>query len=119
MALSYDIDGSLIRLTASGTYGTRDLMETVDAALSDRDAPETATLLVDVRGSEVDRTSEEMKQLTEFFASHADRLSRCAVVIARDVHYGLMRMAMAFAEDSPLELRVFRDLDEARTWLSH
>jgi tetrahydromethanopterin S-methyltransferase subunit E len=43
--------------------------------------------------------------------------SRVAMVATTDVHYGLSRMYQAFRSDSPLDLRVFRDMREARTWL--
>jgi len=38
-------------------------------------------------------------------------------VASNDVAYGLSRMYQAFRSESPLELRVFREMDEAREWL--
>lgn len=42
---------------------------------------------------------------------------KTAVVVSTDLDFGLGRMAEAYAVSLPRELRVFRDLDEARRWL--
>ena len=40
-----------------------------------------------------------------------------AIVVASDVAFGMARMFQIIREDAPEEVRVFRDIDEARRWL--
>ena len=40
-----------------------------------------------------------------------------ALVASEDFEFGLSRMWEAIAQDLPLEIKVFRDMDEARTWV--
>ena len=42
---------------------------------------------------------------------------RIAVVVDDDVAFGIVRMYMAYSDDVPVRINVFRDLDGARTWL--
>ena len=40
-----------------------------------------------------------------------------AIVVASEVAFGMARMFQIIREDAPEEVRVFRDIDEARRWL--
>lgn len=44
-------------------------------------------------------------------------LARWALVVSGLASYGMGRMAEALTDDSPVHLRVFRDLDEAKSWV--
>ena len=43
--------------------------------------------------------------------------SRVAIVVARDVDFGMARMFQVFAEDAGVEFEVFRELEAALDWL--
>jgi hypothetical protein len=43
--------------------------------------------------------------------------SRWAIVVHRDVDFGMARMVEALAEDQPTTIRVFRDREEGLRWL--
>lgn len=47
----------------------------------------------------------------------APERSRVAFVASGDVAYGLSRMYQVFRSRSPVDLRVFRDMEEAKRWL--
>ena len=42
---------------------------------------------------------------------------KLALVASEDFEFGMSRMWEAIAQDLPLEIKVFRDMDEARTWV--
>ncbi len=44
-------------------------------------------------------------------------IERTAFVAVRDTTFGLARMYELLAADSPVEIRVFRELAEAKSWL--
>ena len=76
--------------------------------------------LCDVRS---DIPAQAIWQLVDFHRHCAFRWGRakCALVASNNVVFGLGRMYAMCAEpvyEIPLEIHVFRDLDDAKTWLS-
>lgn len=61
-----------------------------------------------------------LTSLSLFVGRNLDRLAkRTALVISRDVDYGIGRMWQTFAEQkAPQERHLFRNIDEAYNWLS-
>jgi hypothetical protein len=49
----------------------------------------------------------------------ADRIgkARFAIVAQREYIFGLARMYQAMMEDSSIDIRTFREIDQARSWL--
>jgi hypothetical protein len=65
--------------------------------------------------------TQEMKILVARVAELASTRGprgRIAIVDARPAAYGMWRMYAALADDIPLRLMVFRDLETAEAWLS-
>ena len=52
-----------------------------------------------------------------FFKEQGIESIRSAAYCPQDLDYGYIRMYQAYAEDSPEEMQVFRDPDEALRWL--
>ncbi len=46
-----------------------------------------------------------------------DEKSRRAIVADKDITFGMARMYEVFREDAPEEIKLFRDIAEARRWL--
>ena len=65
-------------------------------------------------------TSEDLTFLAPFLARHLDRLGRrAALVVGRDLEYGIGQMWGAFAEEkAPRERRLFRSMEDAFQWLT-
>ena len=61
----------------------------------------------------------ELLRLAEYGRKFAERLQggRLALVAERDSVYGMLRMYQAVMDDAPLEIRVFREMHEATSWL--
>jgi len=62
-------------------------------------------------------TASDLRDLAEYLAPRVAGPARRAIVVDRDVEYGVARMWMVYAERAPQERRVFRRLEEARRWL--
>jgi hypothetical protein len=79
-------------------------------------------VLWDMRDANVGAISfEEAKYISDFAGSHwgTSGRSRAAFVVSRDLHYGVARMFEQLLESrSPNEVMVFRDYDEALSWLT-
>jgi hypothetical protein len=83
------------------------------------DAPNTPTLY-DIREADLRHlNADDMRALRLANERLSDRrgAARLAVVVANDVHFGLVRMYEALGATPNLDLRVFRDKDQAERWL--
>ena len=120
MAVTYSLEGSLLRLTLAGTYEPQDIVREFQAALADPLCPDPVSLLVDVTRSEslASRHPSQIRYVAEFLGPYAKRIQgRCAVVAVEDLHFGLGRMGSVYSENVGVEAAIFRDPEEARRWL--
>ena len=106
----------VIRLT--GSVSVEDALEasrTIDASASPlRDAPRLWDARAVGEGPTVG--SKDLRGLAAGPDAKEAR-GRVAVVVRRDVDFGLARMYEAYVAESPAELRVFREYSEAVAWL--
>jgi hypothetical protein len=66
-------------------------------------------------------TVTEVKMIADLCAERSAQMGagKCAIVVGRDLEFGLSRMWAVFVEDRwDVDARVFRSLDEAIAWLS-
>lgn len=77
-------------------------------------------LLVDRREAESVTSKDYLLSVRRHILTHLPLFTdgRCAVVVARPVDYGMVRMAQALLDDLPFSLGVFYDWDEAVAWLA-
>ena len=122
MPVSYSFNANILRMEFEGFYSSETIIESFEEALSDPQFPaHNARLLLNVNRSEslVDRSVDDLRRVAEYFAQRADRVGRrCAIVAETAVHFGLMRMAVVFADSYEAEARVFKKEDEAIQWLN-
>ena len=120
MPVTYVLKGSLLRMNLEGVYKTEDIVAQFLAALADPKCPPQVALLVDVSRSESleTRTPAEIRQIAEGLGPYRERVGgRCAVVAAKDVHFGLSSMGIVYSENVGIEAAVFRDTVSALEWL--
>lgn len=91
-----------------------------------RNVLETPGLSNDVRvlwdfrcGSAAGLDAENLRAIARFEAERRPRRThfRLAFLVGRDIDFGLARMVGVFSEDEAIEQRVFRDHDEAWSWV--
>jgi hypothetical protein len=76
--------------------------------------------LSDIRG--IDRlevTTEGVDRMVQHDERHAPevRAHRLAIVASQDIVYGMARMYQSLTEQTVANVRIFRDIEEARAWL--
>ena len=118
---SFDTDANLLIVVLRGPVSDEDLLKYARHITEDPSISAGHNELIDLRevetGGEV--TSPVLRRIASMF-SEIDRTpeqTRVAMVANSDVAYGLSRMYQAFRSESPLDLRVFREVSEARSWL--
>lgn len=120
MAVEYSFRKGVLTVAAIGIYEPRDVVHAFLAALNDPACPRPVALMYDVSRSEslATRSTEEIRKMAEFIASHADRIGgRVAVVAPSDVHFGLSRIGAARSEGIGVDAGVFRTTAEGLEWL--
>ena len=116
----WDAERNVLFVTFEGSLADEDLVKYAHQATGDANIPSGHDELVDLRGAEEGNVnSHTLQQIADLFTrgDKSPEQSRVAIVAERDIAYGLSRMYQAFRSDSPLDLRVFREMNEARAWL--
>jgi hypothetical protein len=121
MPLSYDVDvaSRLVTLTCGNTTLERWSRLMFDVFADPRYQPDFA-ILVDCRTATLTPSSDDVRGVVEFIASHRAMLgtSRWAVVVEKAAGFGMARMAETIANIANVDLRAFQSLDEAAAWLA-
>ena len=103
-----------------GAYGFEEWFDALDQALDDLHGHAARALLCDMTDAAglTERSPADMQRGVTLMKSRGAHFSyRAAAVASGDLHYGLMRMAEAFAFPSELQIRVFRAEERAWDWL--
>lgn len=116
-----DTELNLAVHTVTVSLSLEEIKAALDALWENPDFRPTMNTLWDVRDANVAEWSAEgIQAVARYVEKHAEQRGigyRSAIVVAQDVAFGLSRMYEAYGYDLPLNLRVFRDIDEARRWV--
>lgn len=106
-------------VTASGKVTYEETTRILEDILADPRLDKDITVLVDARDVTGVPTTQELRALArELRPLHAAGVPAMAITTSSTFVYGIARMFSVLAEHSGLHVQVFRDLDEARRWLT-
>jgi hypothetical protein len=119
VAISYRFEGDFLFTTIEGETGYADVKAYLDTLLEDPGFRPGMPGLIDCRGvkslfsiADLRRTAADARRRPELQVP-----GRAAVLASSNLVYGLLRMYEVFNEGNPAEIRVFRQPEEAMTWL--
>lgn len=120
--VTYRIDSEcgVVLTTATGVLTEEDLLTHKHALRRDPDFRPGMVELSDVRGIErLQLTSDGVRRLVADDESDAGRMSshKLAIVVSREVVFGMARMYGTLTQEHLPNLGVFRDMEEAKAWL--
>jgi hypothetical protein len=121
MPVHHAVSGHALLIKVDGDFTPRELERVVNDALTDPETPPNSLqVLLDLTGaaSLAHRSDEELRSTAGFFAAHARRFHRIAILMAGDVVDEMMRLGTAFVAQDELTAAPFRDRHEAEEWLS-
>ena len=122
LPLSYAIDTALgvIRIVVVGGATAEEQTRLAEAWAADPLYEPGMPILLDNRRREEVASSAHIREMADLTKSSQvlEQGTRCAVVVASEVEFGLTRMYATLAEGGPMETRVFRDIDRAESWLT-
>ena len=118
MPASYRIDKSLglVFTTAQGVLTGQDILTHRQRLREDPDFDPGYNQLIDLRDVfEFPVSGAEMPRIVDHHLFNEK--SRRAIVAEKDIYFGMARMYEMYGEADPSQIRVFRDMAEARRWL--
>jgi len=117
----WDPERGILLIEMSGVPTDEELLSFAEGVVGSPEYPTPRRELVDLRAMETTSVSSAtLERMSEVFRA-GDRTpeqSRIAIVAGTNLAYGLSRVYQAYRSTSPLPLEVFRDYDEALTWLT-
>lgn len=114
-----DSEAGIVYTTIVGQVSANEVIEKLAAVITSTGYRPGFNGLIDLTKSSYTPKGNEVRQIAQLLVSHNARIghSRSALVVSRDLGYGLARMFQEMADESVIETRIFRDMTEARTWL--
>jgi hypothetical protein len=114
---TYQIDEIRALITFQGDLDNEQIRQAYEEVTRDPSFRPGSQVLVDDLESSYDPSMAEAQSLVEIFSSFSDRIAQFAIVVRKDVHFGLGRMVEVYCESQGVNLRIFRDVEDARAWL--
>jgi len=114
---TYEIDNDRAVITFEGDLDNVQIRQAYEEVTSDPSFLPGSQVLVDDLKSGYDPSMMEAQKLVQIFSSFSDRIAQFAIVVRKDVHFGLGRMVEVYCESQGVNLRIFRELQEAESWL--
>jgi hypothetical protein len=119
MGLTYSIEKEFAMVIAEGSFSVGDIHAAFSKIQAEFDGSAPLQILVVDHGSEFEPSREEAQELASGWgAIFRDTPVRIALLVDKDIHYGLGRMVSVFAEQHDLLFDVFRHSLDALQWLS-
>jgi len=103
----------------TGKVTTEELIANFIETLQHPDYRPGMRSLSDLREVHPSTFSADARKIGDFVVSRSKQTgsARAAIVVSQDASYGMVRVLQVFAQNSPMDIQVFRDMNEARTWL--
>jgi hypothetical protein len=122
MGYSLDLDSEkrTARFEATGVFTQVEALQVVRDFIDHPGFGAGYSVLADLTSvEEVPISGADVRANVDLEKSLADRIgkARFAIVAQREYIFGLARMYQAMMEDSSIDIRTFREIDQARSWL--
>jgi 3'-phosphoadenosine 5'-phosphosulfate sulfotransferase (PAPS reductase)/FAD synthetase len=119
MGLTYSIEKELTTVIAEGSFSVVHVHAAFSKIRSEFDGSTPIQILIVDHGSEFEPSREEVQDLARGWgAIFRDVPVRIALLVDKDIHYGLGRMVSVYAGQHDLPFDVFRHSLDALQWLS-
>jgi len=114
-----DHDWELVRTRCSGQVTLQEVLEHFDVLERDPDRPPRLHVLLQLTGLLSAPRSDELQAVAARMARLTTlRFGICAIVVDRDIIYGIARIFAVFAESRFEAVQVFKSAEAAETWLA-
>ena len=118
MGSTCEIEEGIAVLTNSGSFSYLDVEKALKALTSEPDYRSGMRILFVDKGSDYDPPKDEPERAASMLSAFVPDISdRIAIVVAKDVHYGIARMMQVYCDTRKVLLEIFREEKAAKVWL--
>ena len=119
MNYTIELHGEMVVLTSSKEFSFVDGIESLNKIQGDSQYSSATRLLILDPGSLMNPNMEETRKISTLFTSLLESpFQRIALVVSKQVHFGIGRMTEAFSDPVKGRFKVFRAEKKAREWLA-
>lgn len=121
MPITFRIDkeSGVVYTTINGHASTDEIIEGLRNFMNHPDFKPGLNGIADLRNSDLDTFSADVQRIADLLIEYRNKIgpSRTAVLVSKDVTFGMTREFQVFAGQSSVETAIFRDMEEAVRWL--
>jgi hypothetical protein len=118
LTLEFDANG-VAWLIAAGEVSCDDAIASVRQLYADARFAAPSRAVWDLRAGRAVMSSEEIRRFADHVrANRPEGHGRAAVVAHDDLSFGIARMYELMTAETPVDVQVFRNVDEATRWLA-
>ena len=123
MPITTEVDtaAGVVVLRMIGSLSLSDMTAAFDGMLGNPEFQPGMGIVWDVRSGAIDALSVDEVQEIPAYVTRRFKMrggGRLAIVVAKNLTYGVGRMVDGYADAIPIEREIFRDFDEAVRWAS-
>jgi len=116
-----DKKSSVIIHTVTGEITFQEIKSSYEAVLSHPDFQEDLCVIWDIRDADASKfDSQDVIRLARYFETQLKHRAKfkVAIIVSRDLEYGLSRMYQVAAADLPAKIGIFINLEDAKKWVT-
>lgn len=116
-----DKKSSVIIHTVTGEITFQKIKSSYEAVLSHPDFQKDMCVIWDIRDADASKfDSQDVIRLARYFETQLKHRAKfkVAVIVSRDLEYGLSRMYQVAAADLPAKIGIFINLENAKKWVT-
>jgi len=116
-----DKKNSVIIHTVTGEITFAQIKSSYEAVLSHPDLQDDMCVIWDIRDADASKfDSQDVIRLARYFETQLKYRSKfkVAVIVSRDLEYGLSRMYQVAAADLPAKIGIFINIEDAKKWVT-
>ena len=116
-----DKKASVIIHTVTGEITFENIKSSYEAILSHPNFQEDMSVIWDIRDADASKfNSQDVIRLARYFETQLKSRAKfkVAVIVSRDLEYGLSRMYQVAAADLPAKIGIFINLEDAKKWIT-
>lgn len=117
MPINYQINNEVCIFTTVGDIDYHEGINVLKEGLERIKTFDPALILFDIRLSKENRSSDEIFEITKVIKSMVLSRLKIALLVDGDLYYGLSRMFSSYIEEADIRTNVFKQYDDALTWL--
>jgi len=120
IGVQIDRTRNLVIRTASGAVTIDEYLHSIQEVLAHPDFSPGMKSISDLREAASLASPQELRKISKILVERSNEITggRVAIVVSRELAYGMSRMLQAYSARASVDIGVFYEMDEALDWLN-